>query len=120
MKKDFLEIIKIINGIYLISFLIWMLYLFFSYETIDNRTLVIMVLFLFLSSVIILLCTAIFYFFTKSILVSKKQIKYGLILLISILDLLYLMSMKESDHVALIFILSINSLSLFYIYKNNA
>ncbi|TPG37648.1 hypothetical protein EAH81_19365 [Flavobacterium pectinovorum] len=118
MKKNLIEFIKIINGIYLISILIWGLFWFTSIKETDNRTLIIVSIFLFGTQIIILLCSIAFYFLTKNILLIKEQIKYSLIILISVIDLLFLISGRESDSTTLIFIFFINTLSILYIYKN--
>ncbi len=102
---------------YLIAIYVWMLY-FISSE-VDERTLVIISFFVFSTQIVILLCSLIFYFLTKGILTIKEQIKYGLIILLAILDICYLINGFNCDKSFLIFIALINILSILYFLKNN-
>src|SRR3954471_22351552 len=97
MNRDLLKYIKVTNGIYFISILIWMIFWFCSFESFDLRTFIMVSLSLVSIQLIILLCSIIFYFVTKNNLDIKDQIKYGLIILIAILDILYLTNLNGSD-----------------------
>lgn len=117
MKNNLWSYIKVINGIYLIAIYVWMLY-FISSE-VDERTLVIVSFFVFSTQIVILLCSLIFYFLTKGILTIKEQIKYGLIILLAILDICYLINGFNGDKSFLIFIALINILPILYFLKDN-
>jgi len=118
MKSDLLKYIKVINGIYFISILIWMIFWFLPLEYFNLRTLVIVALSLFSTQIMVLLCSLIFYFFTKNILLIKDQIQYGLIIMMAVIDILYLINPNMSDGSILIFFFCMNFLSVSYILKN--
>ena len=118
MKSDLLKYIKVINGIYFISILIWMIFWFLTLEYFNLRTLVIVALSLFSTQIMVLLCSLIFYFFTKNILIIKDQIQYGLIIMMAVIDILYLINPGMSDGSILIFFFCMNFLSVSYILKN--
>lgn len=118
MSKNFIDYIKIVNGIYLISILIWMIFWFISIEHCDIREVVVISLFLLSTQIIILFCSLVFYFFTKEILLIKDQIKYSLILLIAIIDLLFLINIATVDGTGYVFLLVLNIFSILYILRN--
>lgn len=117
MNRDLLKYIKVTHGIYLISILIWMIFWFCSFESFDLRTFIIVSLSLVSIQLIILFCSIIFYFVTKNNLDIEDQIKYGLIILIATLDILYLTNLHGSDGSILIFLFFINTFSILYILK---
>ncbi len=118
MKKSFFEFFKIIDGIYIISFLIRIPFLFF-YDGIFVIDALRLAFFFLFSQIILLFGCAIFYFFTKNRLLIEEQIKYGLITLMLIYDVFYLKrTMDHTDHIAqLTFTFLFNILSVFYILK---
>lgn len=118
MNSDLLKYIKVTNGIFFISTLIWMIFWFYSFGSFNLRTFIIVSLSLISIQLIIFLCSIIFYFVTKNNLDIEDQIKYGLIILIAILDILYLTNLNGSDGSILIFLFFINTFSILYILKN--
>lgn len=118
MSRDFINYIKIVNGIYFISTLIWMLFWFISKGSFNSREIIIIALFLLSIQIIILLYSLVFYFFTKEILLIKDQIKYSLAFLVAIIDLLFLINAAVIDGTGYIFLLVLNLLSILYILKN--
>lgn len=118
MNRDFLQYIKAINGIYFISILIWIIAWFISLGAFDLRTSVIMGLFLMSTQIIILICSLLFFFLTKNILLIKEQINYSLVILIAIIDILFLINFAGIERTTLAFLFSLNTLSLTYILRH--
>lgn len=118
MNRDFLQYIKAINGIYFISILIWIIAWFVSLGAFDLRTFVIMGLFLLSTQIIILICSLLFFFLTKNILLIKEQINYSLVILIAIIDILFLINFAGIERTTLAFLFSLNTLSLTYILRH--
>lgn len=88
MNKKMFSFIKILCGIYLVAFLIWLLYLKLLTET-NIRGFVLLLLFLIVSEIATLFYSVVFYFLTKNF-IELKQINYGLCTYIIILDIFLL------------------------------
>ncbi|MBF4516045.1 hypothetical protein IRZ71_06815 [Flavobacterium sp. ANB] len=119
MKKGFFELFKIIGGIYLISSLTWIPFLYISDGIFIVDTLKVS-FFIIFNLIIVLFGSAIFYSFTKNKFLIEEQITYVLIALMLMYDIFYLKSTMDhtDDNGALVFALSFNLLSVFYIVKN--
>ncbi len=117
MNRTFLQYIKAVNGIYLISIIIWLIVWHISLGSFDLRTFVIMGLFSLSTQIIILICSILFYFVTRKILLINEQINYSLVILIAIIDILFLMNLLGLDKTTLVFLFSLNTLSITYILR---
>ncbi|WP_338839483.1 hypothetical protein [Flavobacterium ginsenosidimutans] len=118
MKNNFLQFIKVTNGIFFISILIWLLFWLKTDGIGDLRNLTIILYLLFASEIFVLICSTIFYFLTKNMLTLKEQIKYTLIILIFVIDFFCLAQGAVMDRSVLVFLFAINTFSILYIVKD--
>jgi hypothetical protein len=116
MNKKMFSFIKILCGIYLAAFLIWLLYLKLFTET-NSRGFVLLLLFLIVGEIGTFFYGVVFYFLTKNFS-DLKQINYGLCTYIIYLYIyLLVIDFNLFRNPYTILVLLINLFSLVFIFS---
>ena len=115
--KEFWRYFKVTNGLFGASLIVWLVSIIIPMDKIDDRTAVIVSVFLFGLFFIVFLSSLVFYLLTKTVFTTNEQIKYSLIILIVILNFIFLIiSLGDKSYIALPIFFT--ATSLIYFFKN--
>lgn len=115
--KDFWRYCKVVNGLFGVSLIIWLISSLITFEKVDMRNTSIISIFLLGFFIIVFLSSLVFYFLTNSVLTTNEQIKYSLVILIVILNFIFLI-IPQGDKSYIILPIFFTTASLIYIFKN--